>query len=244
MKTTRKPVQFRIAKRKSEIQSRRPDRPDRPEGGAGLRRLALRRQEGPAGLRPSPGQEGTAAAPCPDRRRVPPLLRHRGSGRGRAARPDAAAAVLHGRPGLRTVQDRGGRRGPGELQDLRQPGQGQQGSLRPVRQELRHGPTDAHRRPSAQPLAVPDPKRATKFSTRRVEQIVKKYAEEAGVRATPHTFRHQAITWLTRHSGMADAELQLITGHARRETLAVYQHVALDGELEAKYQGAMKEAGL
>ena len=87
-------------------------------------------------------------------------------------------------------------------------------------------------------------KRATKFSTRRVEQIVKKYAEEAGVKATPHTFRHQAITWLTRHSGMADAELQLITGHARRETLAIYQHIALDGELEKKYQGAMKEVEL
>jgi integrase/recombinase XerD len=87
-------------------------------------------------------------------------------------------------------------------------------------------------------------KRATKFSTRRVEQIVKKYAEEAGVRATPHTFRHQAITWLTRHSGMADAELQLITGHARRETLAVYQHIALDGDLEKKYQDSMKSVEL
>jgi len=43
---------------------------------------------------------------------------------------------------------------------------------------------------------------------------------------------------------LADAELQLITGHARRETLAIYQHVALDGELEQKYQQAMKEAGL
>jgi integrase len=87
-------------------------------------------------------------------------------------------------------------------------------------------------------------KRATRFSTRRVQQIVKHYAEEAGVRCTPHTFRHQAITWLTRHSGMADAELQLITGHARRETLAVYQHVALDGDLEKKYQGAMREVEL
>jgi integrase/recombinase XerD len=87
-------------------------------------------------------------------------------------------------------------------------------------------------------------KRATKFSTRRVQQIVKHYAEEAGVRATPHTFRHQAITWLTRHSGMADAELQLITGHARRETLAVYQHVALDGDLEKKYHETMKEVEL
>jgi integrase/recombinase XerD len=87
-------------------------------------------------------------------------------------------------------------------------------------------------------------RRNTRYSTRRVQQIVSAYAEKAGVNATPHTFRHQAITWLTRHSGLADAELQLITGHAKRETLAIYQHIALDGELEAKYQQAMKEAGL
>lgn len=87
-------------------------------------------------------------------------------------------------------------------------------------------------------------RRATRYSTRRVQQIVAKYATEAGVRATPHTFRHQAITWLTRHSGMADAELQLITGHAKRETLALYQHVALDGDLEEKYQRTMKAADL
>lgn len=84
-------------------------------------------------------------------------------------------------------------------------------------------------------------RRHARFTTRRVQQIVKRYAEQAGVAATPHTFRHQAITWLTRHSGLADAELQLITGHARRETLAVYQHVALDGDLERKYQDAMKQ---
>jgi site-specific recombinase XerD len=77
-----------------------------------------------------------------------------------------------------------------------------------------------------------------------VQQIVKQYAEEAGLQATPHTFRHQAITWLTRHSGMADAELQLITGHARRETLAVYQHVALDEGLQGKYERAMKNVEL
>jgi integrase len=87
-------------------------------------------------------------------------------------------------------------------------------------------------------------RRNTKFSTRRVEQIVKMYAERAGVVATPHTLRHQCITWLTRHSGLADAELQLVTGHARRETLAVYQHVALDGELEEKYQEAMRKVDL
>ena len=65
-------------------------------------------------------------------------------------------------------------------------------------------------------------RRNSRYSTRRVQQIVALYAEQAGVKATPHTFRHQAITWLTRHSGMADAELQLITGHATRETLAIY----------------------
>ena len=79
---------------------------------------------------------------------------------------------------------------------------------------------------------------------RRQQQIVKVYAGQAGVQATPHTFRHQAITWLTRHSGLADAELQLITGHARRETLAIYQHIALDGDLEKRYQDAMKDVDL
>ena len=87
-------------------------------------------------------------------------------------------------------------------------------------------------------------RRCGKFSTRRVEQVVKLYAEQAGVQATPHTFRHQAITWLTKHSGMADAEIQLISGHARRETLAVYQHVAVDGQLADKYQAAMKDVDL
>ena len=87
-------------------------------------------------------------------------------------------------------------------------------------------------------------RRCGRFSTRRVQQVVKLYAGRAGVSATPHTFRHQAITWLTKRSGMADAELQLITGHARRETLAIYQHVAVDGQLADKYQAAMKEAGL
>jgi len=87
-------------------------------------------------------------------------------------------------------------------------------------------------------------RRNSKFTTRRVQQIVKMYAEQAGVKATPHTFRHQAITWLTRHSGLADAELQLITGHARRETLSIYQHIALDGELEERYQDAMRNIDL
>ncbi len=83
-----------------------------------------------------------------------------------------------------------------------------------------------------------------RFSTRRIQQIVKQYAGLANVAATPHSFRHQCITWLTRNSGLADAELQLITGHARRETLTVYQHVALDGALEDRYHEAMRKVDL
>lgn len=87
-------------------------------------------------------------------------------------------------------------------------------------------------------------RRNTRYSTRRVQQIVKHYAVEAGVKATPHSFRHQSITWLTRHSGLADAELQLITGHSQRESLKIYQYIALDEQLEEKYQEAMKKVDL
>jgi site-specific recombinase XerD len=87
-------------------------------------------------------------------------------------------------------------------------------------------------------------RRNTRYSTRRVQQIVEEIAEKAGVTAPPHTFRHQAITYLTRNSGLADAELQLISGHSKRESLAIYQHCCLDADLEKKYQEAMKDAGL
>ena len=137
-----------------------------------------------------------------------------------------------------------GRHGLGKLQDMDRPGQGQQGSLRLVRQVASPRPSGPTSPPTPTIAGCSRPGATRKYSTRRVQQIVKRYAEQAGVKATPHTFRHQAITWLTRHSGLADAELQLITGHARRETLAVYQHVALDGELEGKYQEAMKKVDL
>jgi uncharacterized lipoprotein YbaY len=58
--------------------------------------------------------------------------------------------------------------------------------------------------------------------------------------ATPPKSRQSRLAVLS----VADAELQLITGHARRETLAVYQHVAVDGQLADKYQAAMKDVGL
>ena len=56
----------------------------------------------------------------------------------------------------RTVRHRGRRRGFGELQDFHQPGQGVEGPVRSLRQVLRHRPSHPHRRPSPEPLAVPD----------------------------------------------------------------------------------------
>lgn len=81
----------------------------------------------------------------------------------------------------------------------------------------------------------------TKYTPRRIQQIVKYYAEKAGIKATPHTFRHQAITWLSKH-GFTDAELMLITGHSSKESLKIYQHLAL-GDIEGKYQDAMRKVG-
>jgi integrase len=77
------------------------------------------------------------------------------------------------------------------------------------------------------------------YTPRRIQQIVKHYAEKAGIKATPHTFRHQAITWLSKH-GFTDGELMLITGHSSKESLKIYQHLALK-DIEKKYQKAMKK---
>ena len=82
-------------------------------------------------------------------------------------------------------------------------------------------------------------KRHSRFSTRRIEQIVEEYGRRAGVAITPHVLRHQLITHLTRNSGMADAEIQVLSGHSTRKALEIYQHVSVDGKLGRKYQAAM-----
>jgi site-specific recombinase XerD len=79
------------------------------------------------------------------------------------------------------------------------------------------------------------------FTPRRVEQIVAAYGERAklGVRVHPHLFRHQALTELTR-AGLTDAQIQLVSGHASKKSLEVYQHLGLAAVAE-DYQRAMKE---
>jgi len=78
------------------------------------------------------------------------------------------------------------------------------------------------------------------FLTRRIRQIVKQYAENAGIttRVYPHLFRHQLLTHLTRH-GIISPKLQLLSGHSEEKSLAVYRDLALSDVVE-EYEEAMK----
>jgi integrase len=78
------------------------------------------------------------------------------------------------------------------------------------------------------------------YSTRRLRQVVKQYASAAGIakRVYPHLFRHQLITYLTKH-GMISPKLQLLSGHTTEQSLAVYRDLAL-ADVSGEYEEAMK----
>jgi integrase/recombinase XerD len=82
--------------------------------------------------------------------------------------------------------------------------------------------------------------RLDQFTTRWIREIVRKYAQKAGItkRIYPHLFRHQLLTYLTKH-GIVDAKIQLISGHSDRASLAIYQDLSLV-DIEKEYQQAMK----
>lgn len=86
--------------------------------------------------------------------------------------------------------------------------------------------------------------RRSKFSTRRVQELVQQYARIAQLpfHVHPHLLRHQALTWLTRQ-GLPDAAIQLISGHKSKKSLEVYQHMALT-QVETLYQEAMRKVEL
>ena len=92
-------------------------------------------------------------------------------------------------------------------------------------------------------MVVPDP------AVRAVFDQAGRADREAVCRASWRPCDPPCVSSPVRHVpdqdlGLADAELQLITGHARRETLPIYQHVCVDGAMADKYQAAMREAGL
>lgn len=82
-----------------------------------------------------------------------------------------------------------------------------------------------------------------RYSTRRIQQIVKEYAEAAGLaRVHPHLLRHQMLTFLTGQ-GLADSQIQLISGHASKSSLERYQHMSLD-HAQGDYQDALRKVGI
>ena len=78
------------------------------------------------------------------------------------------------------------------------------------------------------------------YTVRRVQQIVQHYRETAGLSASvhPHLFRHQMLTFLTGQK-LSDAQIQLLSGHASKKSLEVYQHLSLDA-VDAAYQQAVR----
>lgn len=83
--------------------------------------------------------------------------------------------------------------------------------------------------------------RQSKFTTRWICEITKKYALKAGItkRIHPHLFRHQILTYLTG-KGIVDAKIQLISGHKNRANLSIYQDLSL-ADIEKEYWAAMKD---
>lgn len=80
-----------------------------------------------------------------------------------------------------------------------------------------------------------------KLTTRWISEIVKRYARKAGIEKHiyPHLFRHQLLTHLAK-KGLIDAKIQLLSGHASRQSLAIYQTMSL-ADVAAEYQDAMKD---
>ena len=197
----------------------RPDRPVGEAGWAGLRRLAVCRPQGAAEMRPASCREAEEVAPRPDRRPVPAFYKA----------VDQADDVQHALmlrllfyTAVRVSELCSIEVADVDLENCKifvNQGKGSKDRYvlfgKSFATALR-----THIAAHPQNRWLFQTRRCGKFSTRRVQQVVKLYAEQAGVKATPHTFRHQAITWLTRNSGLADAELQLITGHARRDLTA------------------------
>ncbi len=81
--------------------------------------------------------------------------------------------------------------------------------------------------------------RATAFSIRRIQQIVRAVAREAGVEKSihPHTYRHSMATFL-RNQGVALDVVQLLLGHADPRTTQLYARLSL-GTARAAYDEAM-----
>jgi integrase/recombinase XerD len=81
--------------------------------------------------------------------------------------------------------------------------------------------------------------RAAPFTPRRIQQIVKAVARQAGIGKPihPHTYRHSMATFL-RNQGVPLDVVQLLLGHADPRTTQLYARLSL-GTARAAYDQAM-----
>ena len=84
----------------------------------------------------------------------------------------------------------------------------------------------------------------TKYTARWIRYLMDHYADKAGVSENmhPHLFRHFCLTHLTRE-GLTDAQIQIISGHKSKDSLAVYQHLSMR-DVAPSYQTAMQKMKL
>lgn len=66
-----------------------------------------------------------------------------------------------------------------------------------------------------------------RFSYQMIAQIIREYAAECGLKATPHTFRHCFATHLLRH-GASIRYIQQLLGHDKLETTERYTHLTTE----------------
>lgn len=70
--------------------------------------------------------------------------------------------------------------------------------------------------------------RNTKFSTRRIEQLCRKYSSSLNneVKITPHTFRHLYFSYLAANN-VPKEQRMLLAGHSSEKTQDIYTHLTL-----------------
>jgi integrase/recombinase XerD len=69
-------------------------------------------------------------------------------------------------------------------------------------------------------------KEGRRLSKQMIAQRITDYAKQAGIRATPHTFRHSCATHLLR-GGASIRHVQRLLGHRGLETTEIYTHVEI-----------------
>jgi len=83
----------------------------------------------------------------------------------------------------------------------------------------------------------------TKYSERWIRQVFQNYCEKAKIgRIHPHLLRHLMITYLTQ-KGWTDEQIMLLSGHASKESLKIYQHLSL-ADIEKKFNEDMRDLNL